>query len=152
MSVLVATLPGRCALALIGFAVGYIALAGGSPSAAPAIDPPRVVEPTPPTEPTTIRVEGARPVRSFDSTNATVVDASEDAELVRAPIAPGSGSGSQLGPWEAHRDAPVSVAGDHWLTTKSNKRHNRGCKLYFGRTYGRPCGAGEGERCGKCGG
>ena len=39
----------------------------------------------------------------------------------------------------------------YWLSTNSNKRHNRKCENYR-KTRGYPCQKNEGERCGKCGG
>ena len=39
----------------------------------------------------------------------------------------------------------------YWLSTNSNKRHNRNCENYR-KTRGYPCQKNEGERCGKCGG
>ena len=38
-----------------------------------------------------------------------------------------------------------------WLSTNSNKRHNRKCENYR-KTHGYPCGRDEGFPCGKCGG
>ena len=38
-----------------------------------------------------------------------------------------------------------------WLSTNSNKRHNRKCENYR-KTRGYPCSKGEGNPCGKCGG
>ena len=38
-----------------------------------------------------------------------------------------------------------------WLSTNSNKRHNRKCENYR-KTRGYPCSASEGTPCGKCGG
>ena len=39
----------------------------------------------------------------------------------------------------------------YWLSTNSNKRHNRNCENYR-KTRGYPCRKNEGDRCGKCGG
>lgn len=38
-----------------------------------------------------------------------------------------------------------------WISTNSNKRHNRKCENYR-KTRGYPCSASEGTPCGKCGG
>ena len=40
---------------------------------------------------------------------------------------------------------------DFWLSTNSNKRHNRNCENYR-KTRGYPCSKSEGTPCGKCGG
>lgn len=40
---------------------------------------------------------------------------------------------------------------EFWLSTKSQKRHNPGCKN-FKKTRGRPCKKDEGKPCGICGG
>ena len=39
----------------------------------------------------------------------------------------------------------------YWLSTNSNKRHNRNCENYR-KTRGYPCSKDEGVPCGKCGG
>ena len=39
----------------------------------------------------------------------------------------------------------------YWLSTNSNKRHNRNCENYR-KTRGYPCSKFEGSPCGKCGG
>lgn len=39
----------------------------------------------------------------------------------------------------------------YWLSTNSNKRHNKGCENYR-KTRGYPCNKDDGESCGKCGG
>ena len=39
----------------------------------------------------------------------------------------------------------------YWLSTNSNKRHNRNCENYR-KTRGYPCQKNEGTPCGKCGG
>ena len=39
----------------------------------------------------------------------------------------------------------------YWLSTNSNKRHNRKCENYR-KTRGYPCGKSDGVPCGKCGG
>lgn len=39
----------------------------------------------------------------------------------------------------------------NWLSTNSNKRHNRKCENYR-KTRGYPCKKDEGSPCGKCGG
>ena len=39
----------------------------------------------------------------------------------------------------------------YWLSTNSNKRHNRNCENYR-KTRGYPCGKSDGAPCGKCGG
>ena len=39
----------------------------------------------------------------------------------------------------------------YWLSTNSNKRHNRNCENYR-KTRGYPCRKNDGDRCGKCGG
>ena len=38
-----------------------------------------------------------------------------------------------------------------WLSTNSNKRHNRKCENYR-KTRGYSCSSSEGTPCGKCGG
>lgn len=38
-----------------------------------------------------------------------------------------------------------------WLSTNSNKRHNRKCENYR-KTRGYPCSSSDGTPCGKCGG
>jgi len=58
------------------------------------------------------------------------------------------------GPMASRVAAPVN--GDwpetgYWLSTSSNKRHNRRCENYR-KTRGYPCQKGEGAACGKCGG
>lgn len=40
---------------------------------------------------------------------------------------------------------------DFWLSTKSLRRHNSGCRM-FQKSKGRPCGKDEGKPCGICGG
>ena len=45
---------------------------------------------------------------------------------------------------------PVAT-GKYWLTTSSGIRHNSKCR-YYKKSKGRPCGAGEGRPCLKCGG
>lgn len=40
---------------------------------------------------------------------------------------------------------------DFWLSTKSLRRHNSGCRM-FKKSKGRPCGKDEGKPCGICGG
>jgi hypothetical protein len=40
----------------------------------------------------------------------------------------------------------------HWLNTKSNVRHNAGCRWYGKTKDGRYCSADEGKPCGECGG
>ncbi len=42
-------------------------------------------------------------------------------------------------------------AGDYWLTESSGIRHNSACR-YYKKSKGRPCAAGEGQPCKKCGG
>lgn len=39
----------------------------------------------------------------------------------------------------------------YWLSTNSDKRHNRNCENYR-KTRGYPCRRDEGSPCGKCGG
>ena len=39
----------------------------------------------------------------------------------------------------------------YWLSTNSNKRHNRKCENYR-KTLGYPCSSSDGTPCGKCGG
>ena len=39
----------------------------------------------------------------------------------------------------------------YWLSTNSNKRHNRKCENYR-KTRGYPCSSSDGTPCGKCGG
>ena len=57
-------------------------------------------------------------------------------------------------PVAARTSAPVNATWPdtgYWLSTNSNKRHNRNCENYR-KTRGYPCQKNEGERCGKCGG
>ena len=57
-------------------------------------------------------------------------------------------------PVSARTPAPVNATWPdtgYWLSTNSNKRHNRNCENYR-KTRGYPCQKFEGERCGKCGG
>ena len=57
-------------------------------------------------------------------------------------------------PVSARTPAPVNATWPdtgYWLSTNSNKRHNRNCENYR-KTRGYPCQKNEGERCGKCGG
>lgn len=44
-----------------------------------------------------------------------------------------------------------AVECDYWLSTKSLRRHNSGCRM-FRKSKGRPCGKDEGKPCGICGG
>jgi endonuclease YncB( thermonuclease family) len=62
-------------------------------------------------------------------------------------------AGKQL-PISSRTPAPVNATWPdtgYWLSTNSNKRHNRNCENYR-KTRGYPCQKNEGERCGKCGG
>ena len=57
-------------------------------------------------------------------------------------------------PVSARTPAPVNSTWPdtgYWLSTNSNKRHNRNCENYR-KTRGYPCQKNEGDRCGKCGG
>ncbi len=45
-----------------------------------------------------------------------------------------------------------SGQGTYWLNTRSNVRHNDGCKYFRHTTKGRQCGPDEGKPCGICGG
>ena len=57
-------------------------------------------------------------------------------------------------PVAARTPAPVNATWPetgYWLSTNSNKRHNRHCENYR-KTRGYPCQKNEGDRCGKCGG
>ena len=57
-------------------------------------------------------------------------------------------------PVSARTPAPVNATWPdtgYWLSTNSNKRHNRNCENYR-KTRGYPCQKNEGDRCGKCGG
>ena len=79
----------------------------------------------------------------------------------RTPAAPPSTSSSRTEyragrtlPVSARTPAPVNATWPdtgYWLSTNSNKRHNRHCENYR-KTRGYPCQKNEGERCGKCGG
>ncbi|WP_238476657.1 hypothetical protein [Bythopirellula goksoeyrii] len=40
----------------------------------------------------------------------------------------------------------------YWLNTKSNTRHNSGCRFFGNTSGGRECSADEGKACGICGG
>ena len=69
--------------------------------------------------------------------------------LPRAEYRPGSAL-----PVSARTAAPVNDTypdTGFWLSTNSNKRHNRKCENYR-KTLGYPCSASEGTPCGKCGG
>jgi hypothetical protein len=58
----------------------------------------------------------------------------------------------------APTSSPPSTANDatadasYWLNTKSNVRHNAGCRWFGHVKNGRACTASEGEPCGMCGG
>jgi endonuclease YncB( thermonuclease family) len=73
------------------------------------------------------------------------------------PVAAGSRIEYRAGnamPVGSRTPAPInSIWPDtgYWLSTNSNKRHNRNCENYR-KTRGYPCQKNEGERCGKCGG
>ena len=57
-------------------------------------------------------------------------------------------------PVSSRTAAPVNFAWPdtgYWLSTNSNKRHNRNCENYR-KTRGYPCTKDEGTPCGKCGG
>ena len=85
----------------------------------------------------------------------------------RTPAAPPGGASPPGEPrarteYRAGRTLPVSARTPapvcdqwpdtgYWLSTNSNKRHNRNCENYR-KTRGYPCRKNEGERCGKCGG
>jgi endonuclease YncB( thermonuclease family) len=79
----------------------------------------------------------------------------------RSPSAPPSTSSARTEyragrtlPVSARTPAPVNATWPdtgYWLSTNSNKRHNRNCENYR-KTHGYPCQKNEGERCGKCGG
>lgn len=68
---------------------------------------------------------------------------------------------SPIPPWDwrsGNTGGPVEAAvsqspGEqtHWLTTSSQKRHNKKCR-YYKETAGRPCGPTEGKPCKVCGG
>lgn len=57
-------------------------------------------------------------------------------------------------PWEfrAKKKQPAPVAGEHWLNTSSDVRHNSTCKYFKMTKRGRLCGPDEGKACGICGG
>lgn len=60
-------------------------------------------------------------------------------------------------PWEfrSKKKQPVETgptAGEHWLNTSSNVRHNASCKYFKQTKRGRLCGPDEGKACGICGG
>jgi endonuclease YncB( thermonuclease family) len=57
-------------------------------------------------------------------------------------------------PWEyrAKKKQPAPAAGEHWLNTSSNVRHNSTCKHFKATKRGRLCGPDEGKPCGICGG
>ena len=62
-------------------------------------------------------------------------------------------AGSAL-PVSARTAAPVNDTWPDtgfWLSTNSNKRHNRTCENYR-KTRGYPCSSSDGTPCGKCGG
>lgn len=62
-------------------------------------------------------------------------------------------AGSQM-PVGSRQAAPVCADWPdtgYWLSTNSNKRHNRKCENYR-KTRGYPCLKNEGQPCGKCGG
>lgn len=57
-------------------------------------------------------------------------------------------------PVAARTPAPVNDTWPdtgYWLSTNSNKRHNRKCENYR-KTRGYPCSSSDGTPCGKCGG
>ena len=57
-------------------------------------------------------------------------------------------------PVSARMPAPVNATWPdtgYWLSTNSNKRHNRNCENYR-KTRGYPCSSSDGTPCGKCGG
>lgn len=58
-------------------------------------------------------------------------------------------SGRSEGTTLAGQEAEQSTG--YWLTSSSNKRHNRNCR-YFKNSNGRPCGATDGIACKICGG
>lgn len=50
---------------------------------------------------------------------------------------------------ESHKQSEAQKT--HWLTIKTKKRHNSGCR-YFKKSNGRMCGPNEGIACKVCGG
>ena len=57
-------------------------------------------------------------------------------------------------PIDSRTPAPVNSTWPDtgfWLSTNSNKRHNRNCENYR-KTRGHPCSKSDGSPCGKCGG
>lgn len=50
------------------------------------------------------------------------------------------------------RASPAAGAGQYWLNTSSNVRHNSRCQHYRNTSKGRACTATEGKACGICGG
>ena len=62
-----------------------------------------------------------------------------------------------IAPWEFRVKKKQAVetgpmAGEHWLNTSSNVRHNSTCKYFKMTKRGRLCGPDEGKACGICGG
>jgi hypothetical protein len=95
---------------------------------------------------------------------------SKDKDLAAAEIDARAGKGGlwsrpdTVAPWEYRKagrsggaakvtdPAPTAGTGEYWLNTKSNVRHNSGCKYFKNTKEGRPCGKDEGKACGICGG
>jgi endonuclease YncB( thermonuclease family) len=71
-------------------------------------------------------------------------------------------SQSPVAPWNWRRGArkpsagviggSKAIAGEYWLNTKSNVRHNSRCRYYKKTKSGRACKANTGRPCGLCGG
>ena len=75
------------------------------------------------------------------------------ADLTAAPPRTEYRAGSAL-PVSSRTAAPINSTWPdtgYWLSTNSNKRHNRNCENYR-KTRGYPCSSSDGTPCGKCGG
>lgn len=69
----------------------------------------------------------------------------------RAPQAPWEYRVSKRAPKPPQGELE-NQAGQWWLNTGSNVRHNSGCRYFRNTSKGRPCGTKEGKACGICGG
>lgn len=81
----------------------------------------------------------------------------EKAAAVKAQVAaantlPVAGAKANEPPPEATPTDQPDPEPKFWLNTKSNVRHNSGCRNFGTTKRGRYCGAGEGKACGICGG